>query len=178
VGENMVLRRFARFTIERGAVGAYVHGAAAGAADLGRIGVIVAVDGEGDQAILRELARNIALHVAASAPLSVAVEDLDPAAVERERAIFSEQAVASGKPPAVVERMVEGRLRKFYEEAVLLKQAYVKNPDQTIEQLIAAESKASGGAASVKGFVRFALGEGVERGGSDFASEVAALTGA
>ena len=138
----MVLRRSARFSVSQGAIGAYVHGAIAGASDLGRIGVLVAVEGAGDQAVLKDLGRNIALHVAATAPLSLSVEDLDPAAVDRERAIFTEQAIASGKPPAVAERMVEGRIRKFYEEAVLLKQAYVRNPDQTIEQLVGETAKA------------------------------------
>jgi elongation factor Ts len=178
IGENMVLRRSARFRVKVGAVGAYVHGALAGAPDLGRIGVLVAVEGAGDQATLKELGRNVALHVAAASPLSLSVEDLDPVAVEREKAIFTEQAIASGKPPQVAEKMVEGRIRKFYEEAVLLKQAYVRNPDETVEQLVAASAKASGGAASLTGFARLALGEGVEKQTGDFAGEVAALTGA
>jgi len=117
------------------------------------------------------------MHVAATQPLSLSTDDLDPAAVERERAIFAEQAAASGKPPAVVEKMVEGRLRKFYEEVVLLKQAFVMNPDQTVEQLVADTAKALGSPVAVKGFVRLALGEGVEKNdGPDFASEVAAMT--
>jgi elongation factor Ts len=178
IGENIVLRRSARFSVSQGAIGAYIHGAVAGAADLGRIGVLVAVEGTGDQATLKELGRNIALHVAASAPLSLSVDDLDPAAVERERAIFTEQAIASGKPPAVAEKMVEGRIRKFYEEAVLLKQAYVRDPDQTIEQLVADAAKAVGSPVTVKGFVRLALGAGVEKETGDFAAEVAAMTGA
>jgi elongation factor Ts len=178
IGENMVLRRSARFAVAKGAVGAYIHGALAGAPDLGRIGVLVAVEGEGDQATLKDLGRNVALHVAAAAPLSLSVEDLDPTAVERERAIFTEQAVASGKPLQVAEKMVEGRLRKFYEEAVLLKQAYVRDPDQTVEQLAESAAKASGAPAAIKGFVRLALGEGVDKGDAgDFASEVAALAG-
>ena len=177
IGETMVLRRSKRFAVNPGAGGAYVHGAVAGAPDLGRIGVLVAIEGAGDQAALRELGRNIALHVAATAPLSLSVEDLDPAAVERERAIFTEQAIASGKPPAVAEKMVEGRIRKFYEEAVLLKQAYVRNPDQTIEQLVAETAKAVGSPVTVKGFARLALGEGVDKGSSDFAAVVAAMTG-
>ena len=178
IGENMVLRRSARLSVAQGAIGAYTHGAVAGAPDLGRIGVLVAVEGAGDQAILRELARNIALHAAATAPLSLSVDDLDPVAVERERAIFSEQALESGKPPGVVEKMVEGRIRKFYEEAVLLKQSYVKNPDQTIEQLVAETAKAVGSPVTVKAFVRLALGEGIEKEAGDFVAEVAAMTGA
>ncbi|MDQ2859352.1 MAG: translation elongation factor Ts [Pseudomonadota bacterium] len=177
IGENMVLRRAARFHVKEGAIGAYTHGAVAGAVDLGRIGVLVAVEGAGDKAALKALGRDIALHVAATAPLSLSVEDLDPAAVERERAIFTEQAIASGKPAAVAEKMVEGRIRKFYEEAVLLKQAYVRDPARTIEQLVAETAKAVGSPVAVKGFARLALGEGVDKGPEDFAAEVAAMTG-
>lgn len=177
IGENMVLRRSARFAVKQGAVGAYVHGAVPGAADLGRIGVLVAVEGAGDQEALRELGRNIALHVAATSPLSLSVDDLDPAAVERERAIFTEQAIESGKPPAVAEKMVEGRIRKFYEEAVLLRQSYVRNPDITVEQLVAQTAKTLGSPITVTGFVRLALGEGVDKGTDDFAAEVAKMTG-
>jgi len=176
IGENTVLRRSARFQVNQGAIGAYIHGAVAGAADLGRIGVLVAVEGTGDQAALKALGRDIALHVAATAPLSLSVEDLDPAAVERERAIFTDQAIASGKPPAVAEKMVEGRIRKFYEEAVLLKQAYVRDPARTIEQLVAETAKSVGSPVTVKGFARLALGEGVDKGSGDFAAEVAAMT--
>ncbi|MFI4976938.1 MAG: translation elongation factor Ts [Caulobacterales bacterium] len=176
IGENMLLRRFARFQVSQGAVGGYIHSAVAGAPDLGRIGVLVAVEGAGDKAALKDLARNIALHVAATSPLSLAAEDLDAAHVERERAIFAEQAAASGKPANVVEKMVEGRIRKFFEEVVLLKQAYVRNPDQTIEQLVAEVAKASGAPAKVVGFRRLALGEGVEKKSDDFAAEVAALS--
>ena len=177
VGENMVLRRSARFAVTQGAVGAYVHGTVPGASDLGRIGVLVAVEGAGDQDALRELGRNIALHVAATSPLSLSVDDLDPAAVERERAIFTEQALESGKPPAVAEKMVEGRIRKFYEEAVLLKQSYVRDPDITIEQLVAQTAKTLGSPVTVTGFVRLALGEGIDKNTGDFAAEVAAMTG-
>ena len=175
IGENMIVRRSSRFQVSPGAVAAYVHNAAA--PELGRIGVLVAVEGRGDQGKLQELGRKIAMHVAATQPLSLSTEDLDPAAVERERAIFAEQAAASGKPPQVVEKMVEGRLRKYYEEVVLLKQAFVMNPDQTVEQLVADTAKALGSPVAVKGFVRLALGEGVEKNdGPDFASEVAAMT--
>ena len=177
IGENMMLRRSARFSVSQGAIGAYVHGALAGAPDLGRIGVLVAVEGAGDQATLRELARNIALHAAATAPLSLSVDDLDPAAVDRERAIFTEQSIASGKPASVAEKMVEGRIRTFYEEAVLLKQAYVRDPAITIEGLVAQTAKDLGSPIKVVGFTRLALGEGVEKEASDFAAEVASMTG-
>ena len=175
IGENMMVRRSARFQVATGAVAAYVHNATV-PGELGRIGVLVAVEGQGDQAKLQELGRKIAMHVAATQPQSLSTDDLDPAAVERERAIFAEQAAASGKPPQVVEKMVEGRLRKFYEEVVLLKQAFVMNPDQTVEQLVADAGKELGSPVTVKGFVRLALGEGVEKTeGPDFASEVAAM---
>ena len=176
IGENMMVRRSARFQVGAGAVAAYVHNAIV-PGELGRIGVLVAIEGQGDQSKLQELGRKIAMHVAATQPLSLSTDDLDPAAVERERAIFAEQAAASGKPPQVVEKMVEGRLRKFYEEVVLLKQAFVMNPDQTVEQLVAETVKTLGSHVAVSGFVRLALGEGVEKGdGPDFASEVASMT--
>jgi elongation factor Ts len=176
IGENMMLRRAVGFTVGTGAVSGYIHSALAGAPDLGRIGVLVAVEGAGDQATLRELARNIALHVAATNPLSLSPDDLDAAQVEKERAILTEQAADSGKPANVVEKMVEGRIRKWMEEVVLLKQAYVKNPDQTVEQLVADTAKAVGSPIKVVGFVRLALGEGVEKKEEDFAAEVAAMT--
>ncbi|MDB5456418.1 MAG: elongation factor Ts [Caulobacter sp.] len=176
IGENMVARRSARFSVPQGAVASYIHNATA--PDLGRIGVLVALDGAGDQAKLLELGRKIAMHVAATAPLSLSPDDLDQAAIERERAIFTEQALESGKPAGVVEKMVEGRIRKFLEEVVLLKQAFVMNPDQTVEQLVADTGKELGSPITIKGFVRLALGEGVEKAPvGDFAAEVAAMTG-
>jgi elongation factor Ts len=176
VGENMVVRRSARFKVAQGAVAAYVHNATA--PDVGRIGVLVAIEGAGDQAKLQDLGKKIAMHVAATGPLSLSTDDLDPAAVEREKTILTEQAMESGKPAGVVEKMVEGRIRKFYEEVVLLKQAFVMNPDQTIEQLVAETGKALGAPLKVIGFARLALGEGVDKGPTnDFASEVAAVTG-
>ena len=176
IGENMTARRMARFVVPEGVVAAYVHNAVA--PDLGRIGVLVALQsGVSDKEKLTEMGRKIGMHIAATSPLSLSVEDIDPAAVERERAIFSEQAQASGKPPAVVEKMVEGRIRKFYEEVVLLKQAFVMNPDQTVEQFVAEQAKALGAPIALTGFVRLALGEGVDKTKDDFAGEVAALTG-
>jgi elongation factor Ts len=174
IGENMRLRRAGRFVVERGAVAAYVHNQTA--PGLGRIGVLVAVEGEGDQARLSDLGRRIAMHVAATSPLSLSADDLDPAAIEREKAILTEQALESGKPANVAEKMVEGRIRKFLEEVVLLKQAFVMNPDQTVEQLVAETAKTLGSPVEVVGFVRFALGEGVDKKPDDFAAEVAALS--
>jgi elongation factor Ts len=179
IGENMTLRRFARLSVGQGAVGAYVHNKVPGATDLGRMGVIVAVEGAGDAAVLEELARNIALHAAGHSPppLSLSADELDPVTVEKEREIQTATAAESGKPPNVVEKMVEGRIRKWMEEVVLLKQAYVKNPDQTVEQLVAETAKQVGSPIKVAGFVRLALGEGVEKAaGGDFAAEVAAMT--
>jgi elongation factor Ts len=175
IGENMMLRRAARFVVEPGAVATYIHNATA--PDLGRIGVLVALKSEGDKAKLVELGRKIAMHIAATQPMSLSTDDLDPAAVERERAIFVEQAAASGKPPAVVEKMVEGRIRKFFEEVVLTKQAFVMNPDQTVEQLVAETGKQIGSPIELVGFTRLALGEGVEKKTEDFAAEVAAAAG-
>jgi len=175
IGENMVVRRFARFVVPQGVVAAYVHNATA--PDLGRIGVLVALSSAGDADKLTELGRKIGMHIAATSPLSLSTDDLDPAAVDRERAIFTEQALQSGKPPNVVEKMVEGRIRKFYEEVVLLKQAFVMNPDLTIEQLLAQTGKELGSTVALTGFVRLALGEGVDKKTDDFAGEVAALTG-
>jgi elongation factor Ts len=177
IGENMMVRRAARFVVPQGVVATYIHNAAA--PELGRIGVLVALESAGDKAKLTELGRKIAMHVAATQPLSLSTDDLDPAAVERERAIFSEQAAASGKPAQVIEKMVEGRIRKFFEEVVLLKQAFVMNPDQTIEQLVEQTGKELGSPVKLVAFTRLALGEGVEKTeGPDFASEVAAMTGA
>ena len=176
VGENMMLRRSARFSVAQGAVGGYIHGALAGAPDLGRIGVLVAVEGAGDQAALKELARSIAIHAAAMNPLSISPDDLDADQVAKERVILTEQAAESGKPPNVVEKMVDGRIRKWMEEVVLLKQVYVRNSDQTIEQLVAETAKAVGSPVKVVGYVRLALGEGVEKKEDDFAAEVAAMT--
>jgi len=178
IGENMRLRRSARLTVGQGAVSLYLHNAQG--EGVGRLGVIVALEGAGDQAVLKDVGRKIALHVAGTPmpPLALSTEDLDPAAVEKEKKFLTDQAVESGKPLAVVEKMIEGRIRKWQEEVVLLKQPFVMNPDQTIEQLVADTAKQLGSPVAVKGFVRFALGEGVEKTeGPDFAAEVASMAG-
>ena len=172
IGENMMVRRAKRFAVSEGAIASYIHNATA--PDLGRIGVLVALESSADKAKLVELGRKIAMHVAATNPLSLSTDDLDPAAVEKERQIFTEQALESGKPAGVVEKMVEGRIRKFYEEVILLKQAFVMDPGQTIEQVVEATAKDVGAPIKVQGFVRLALGEGVEKKQEDFAAEVAA----
>ena len=175
IGENMMLRRAARFEVNKGAIGAYVHNAVS--PGLGKIGVLVALEGEGDQARLTELGRKIAMHVAATAPLSLSPDDLDPEAVERERAVLTEKAREDGRPEAMIGKIVEGQIAKFQREVVLLKQAFVMNPDQTVEQLVADTGKELGSPITVKGFVRLALGEGVEKKTDDFAAEVASMTG-
>ena len=177
IGENMRLRRSARLSVGQGAVSLYLHNAQG--EGVGRLGVIVALEGAGDQTVLKEVARKIALHVAGTPmpPLALSPEDLDPQAVEKEKKLLTDQALESGKPIGVVEKMIEGRIRKWQEEVVLLKQPFVMNPDQTIEALIAATAKDTGAPLAVKGFVRFALGEGVEKKTDDFAAEVASLSG-
>ena len=174
IGENMTLRRVVKLQVEQGVIASYVHGAVGDG--LGRIGVLVALESGGDADKLAALGRQLAMHVAAANPLSLTPEDLDPAVIERERAIHLEQARASGKPEDILHKMVDGRIRKFYEEVVLLKQAFVMNPDQTIEQLVAETAKSLGSPVAVKGFVRLALGEGVEKPSDDFAAEVASMT--
>ncbi|RAK61848.1 elongation factor Ts [Phenylobacterium hankyongense] len=177
IGENMRLRRSARLTVSQGAVSLYLHNVQG--EGVGKLGVLVALEGAGDQAVLREVGRKIALHVAGTPtpPLALNEGDLDPAAVAKEKQFLTDQALESGKPVAVVEKMIEGRIRKWQEEVVLLKQPFVMNPDQTIEQLIAETAKQIGAPLAVKGFVRFALGEGVEKKTDDFAAEVAQLSG-
>jgi len=179
IGENMRLRRAARLTVGQGAVSLYLHNKEAD--DVGKLAVLVALEGAGDQAVLKEVGRKIALHVAGTPtpPLALSTDELDPAVVAKEREIQTLTAIESGKPREIAEKMVEGRIRKWQEEVVLLKQPFVMNPDQTIEQLIAETAKQVGAPLAVKGFVRFALGEGVDKGGGgdDFATEVAKLSG-
>ncbi|WP_422038450.1 translation elongation factor Ts [Roseibium sp.] len=175
IGENMTLRRSALLAVNEGVVSTYVHGKVA--EGLGKIGVLVALESSADAAKLDGLGRQIAMHVAATSPLALNTEELDPAVVEREKTVFSEQARESGKPDNIIEKMVEGRLRKFYEEVTLVKQAFVINPDQTVEQAVEALAKELGTEVKLTGFVRLALGEGIEKEEQDFAAEVAAATG-
>ena len=175
IGENMSFRRSAKLAVGKGAVATYMHNAVADG--LGKIGVLVAIETEGDATAAGAIARQVAMHVAATNPLALTAEEVDATAVEREKAIFVEQARESGKPDNIIEKMVEGRMRKFFEEVVLLKQAFVVNPDQTVEQAVKDAEKDIGAPASITGFVRFALGEGIDKGESDFAAEVAAAAG-
>jgi elongation factor Ts len=172
IGENMSFRRAAKLSVSQGAVATYIHN---GVADgLGKMGVLVAIETAGNADAARAFARQVAMHVAATNPLSLTAEEIDPAVVAREKDIYSDQARQSGKPEAIIEKMVEGRLRKFYEEVVLLKQAFVINPDVTVEKALKDAEKEIGAPAKVTAFVRFALGEGIEKETSDFAAEVAA----
>jgi elongation factor Ts len=137
---------------------------------LGRIGVLVALESSGDVTKLGSLGRQIAMHVAAASPLALDPESLDPAVVQRERSIHLEQARASGKPENVVEKMVEGRIRKFYEEAVLLKQTFVIDQETPVEKVLQNAAREIGAPVRIAGFARFALGEGIERDETDAAA--------
>ena len=172
IGENMTLRRAAHLSAAKGVVASYMHNQIA--PGLGKIGVIVVLESEGDAERLKSFGRQVAMHIAAANPQSVNVESLDKALIERERAVLAEQAKESGKPANVIDKMVEGRLRKFYEEVVLLAQAFVHDPDLTVEKALAAAEKDAGAPIRITGFYRFALGEGIDRPDSDFAAEVAA----
>jgi elongation factor Ts len=176
IGENMMVRRAAKFTVAQGAVAAYVHNAAA--PELGRMGVLVALESAADQTALLDLGKKIAMHVAATAPLSLSSEDLDPAAVERERQVLTDKAREDGRPENMIAKIVDGQISKFQREVVLLEQPFVMNPDQTVKALIADTAKTLGTDIKIKGFVRLALGEGVEKPPeADFAAEVAAVSG-
>ena len=172
IGENMTLRRSAVLHASPGVVASYIHNQTA--PGLGRTGVLVALKSSGAADKLLPLGRDIAMHVAAMNPLAVDASGVDAAVVQREKSIFEEQSRTSGKPDNVIAKMVEGRLRKFFEESTLLKQPFVKNPDQTIEALLKAAEKDVGAPVAVAGFVRFALGEGIQKEETDFAAEVAA----
>jgi elongation factor Ts len=172
IGENMQIRRAAAVEVGAGVVASYVHGQTA--PGLGRIGVIVGLASTADKQRLATLGKQLAMHVAACAPQAVAAAELDPALLAREREVLREQARASGKPDNIVEKMVEGRLKKFYEEVVLLQQTYVIDGESKVAQVLEAAAKDLGAAVEVSGFRRFALGEGIERETKDFAAEVAA----
>ncbi|HKK31858.1 MAG TPA: translation elongation factor Ts [Alphaproteobacteria bacterium] len=172
IGENMTLRRAAQLSVPEGVIANYMHNATA--PNLGKIGVLVAMKSSGDAGRLAELGKQIAMHVAAANPLALSREDVNPEDVERERGVLVEQAKASGRPDNIIEKMVEGRMRKFYEESVLLEQAFVIDPDKSVGKALEELSKELGTPVACTGFVRMALGEGVEREESDFASEVAA----
>jgi elongation factor Ts len=174
IGENMNLRRAAVLEVENGAVASYVHNAVV--EDLGKIGVLVALESTGDADALRAIGRQVAMHIAATNPLAATREDMDPSLVEREKAIFVESARESGKPDNIIEKMVEGRIRKFYEENVLLSQTFVIDGENTVEQALKNAETSVGAPIVFKGFARFQLGDGIEKEEDDFAAEVASMT--
>lgn len=165
IGENMTLRRVEKLTAG-GVVASYIHNPEA--EGMGKVGVLVALDGSGDA--LADVGRKVAMHVAATAPAAAKVDELDQALVEREKTVLTEEARASGKPDSVIEKMIVGRMQKFYKEVVLVEQPFVMDPDKTVGEYL----KDNG--AELVGFVRFALGEGIEKEVDDFAAEVASLS--
>jgi elongation factor Ts len=170
IGENMTIRRAKVLSVSQGVVASYMHKALR--PGLGQIGVLAAVEGPGELATLETLGRQVGMHVAAARPEALDIDAVDPAALDRERAVLSEQARASGKPEAIIEKMVDGRIRKYYEEVVLLEQVWVHDGESRVR----AVAKKAG--VTLTGFVRFQLGEGVEKPqGPDFAAEVAATAG-
>lgn len=175
IGENMNLRRASSVSVANGVVTSYVHNAYA--PGLGKIGVLVGLESTGDAGKLEAVAKQLAMHIAAAAPQALSVEAIDPALVARERDVLAEKARASGKPANIIEKMVEGGLRKFYQEAVLLEQTSVMDGETKIADVVAKAAKDVGAPVVLKGFVRMALGEGVEKKEDDFAAEVAKLAG-
>ena len=164
IGENMTLRRFARLT-STGRVASYVHNAVA--PGMGNVGVLVSLEGTGD---LEDAGRKVAMHVAATSPAAATTDELDPALIESEKRVLTEQARESGKPDAVIEKMIVGRMQKFYKEVVLVEQPFIMDPDRTVGDFLKAQG------AGLKAFAHFKLGQGVEKAADNFADEVAALT--
>ena len=172
IGENMSLRRMEKVSVESGAIVPYIHNATADG--LGRIGVLVGLSSSADSAVLSGVGKQIAMHIAATTPASISVDDLDPEMVARERDVLIEQAKASGKPQEIAEKMVEGRLRKYYEEVVLLEQTFVIDGETKVGNVIEAVAKGAGADIKLTHFAHFILGDGIEKEESDFAAEVAA----
>ncbi|MBZ5761474.1 MULTISPECIES: translation elongation factor Ts [Rhizobium] len=173
IGENMNLRRTVLLSVKSGVVSTYIHNAVSDG--LGKLGVLVALESTGDKDALNAIGRQVAMHIAATAPLALRPEDVDAAVAERERNVFIEQARESGKPEAIIEKMVDGRMRKFFEEVALLSQAFVINPDLTVGAAIKEAEKAVGAPIEITGMARLLLGDGVEKEETDFAAEVAAV---
>ncbi len=169
IGENMVIRRATRIGVAEGVVSTYVHGALR--PGLGRIGVLVGIEAPSASDAIEALGRQVGMHVAATRPEALDIDAVDPAALEREKAVLVEQARASGKPEAILEKMVEGRIRKYYEEVVLLDQLWVHDGETRVRAVV----KKAG--VTLSGFARYHLGEGVEKEATDFAAEVAAAAG-
>jgi elongation factor Ts len=175
IGENMALRRSSLLVAEPGVVAGYVHNQTA--EGLGKIGVLVGLKSEGDAAKLAALGKQLAMHVAAANPLALDRDDVDASALDREREVLADQARASGKPEEIIAKMVEGRLRKYYEDNCLVEQVFVIDGETKISKVLEAAAKDVGAPVTLTGFRRFQLGEGIEREESDFAAEVAAARG-
>lgn len=169
IGENMTIRRAKVLSVKQGAVATYVHNVLR--PGLGKIGVLIAIEGASEIDVLETLGRQVGMHIAATRPDALDVDAVDPAALERERAVLFEQARASGKPDAIIEKMVDGRIRKYYEEVVLLEQVWVHDGESRVRAVV----KKAG--ATLSAFARFTLGEGIEKQSGDFAAEVAAAAG-
>ncbi|MCW9032647.1 MAG: translation elongation factor Ts [Rhodospirillales bacterium] len=175
IGENMNLRRTGGLSVNSGVVSAYMHGALK--PGLGKIGVLVAVESDGDVDKLAALGKQVAMHVAATNPESLDRDSLPQEVIDRERNVLIEQAKASGKPQEIAEKMVEGRIRKFYQEVCLLEQDFVMDTDKTVGKAVEEAAKDIGSDVKVTGFLRFALGDGIEKQEEDYAAEVAAMAG-
>jgi elongation factor Ts len=175
IGENMTLRRVASLTVGKGAVGAYVHSSVVDG--LGKIGVLVALESTGKADELTSLGRMIAMHVAASNPQAIEPSGLDAAVVAREKAVLADKFKAQGKPANVIDKIVESGLKTHYKEVCLLEQAYVHEPDKSVAQALKEAEGKVGGPIKITGYVRYALGEGIEKQETDFAAEVAAAAG-
>jgi elongation factor Ts len=175
IGENQSLRRAALVEVSEGAVVPYVHNAVA--PGLGKIGVLVALEGSAPAETLQALGKQIAMHVAAAHPQALDADSLDPELIERERSIAMEKAKESGKPQNIIEKMVEGGLAKFRKDNALLSQLFVMDNKTPVAEVIAAAAKEAGAPITLKSFVRYQLGEGIEKKESDFAAEVAAAAG-
>lgn len=172
IGENMNLRRSAKLEVSNGTVASYMHNAAADG--IGKIGVLVALESSGDVDALNAIGKQVAMHIAATNPLALKEEEIPADIADRERAVYLEEAKESGKPQEIAEKMVVGKMKKFFKESVLLSQAFVINPDITVEQAIKEAEGSVGAPIEMKAFIRLALGEGVEKVEEDFAAEVAA----
>jgi elongation factor Ts len=172
IGENMSIRRTQFFEVSQGVVTSYIHNSIADG--LGKIGVLVALESAGDASKLEQLGRQLAMHIAAARPEALDVASVDSANLDREKDVLVAQAKASGKPEAIIEKMVEGRIRKYYEEVVLLEQVFVIDGETRIKDVVAKMAKELGTDVTLKAFARFELGEGIEKEEKDFAAEVAA----
>lgn len=172
IGENMSVRRSTSLSVEQGAVASYIHNSVA--PGLGKIAVLVAIETTGDAAAAEAFGRQVAMHIAAINPLALTQEEIPADVVERERAVYSEQARESGKPENIIEKMVDGRMRKFFEESVLLSQTFVVDGENSVAKAAELAAADVGAPVTIAGFVRYELGDGIEKKEEDFAAEVAA----